>query len=91
MRTSSRIVKEIDQEQCAAVKQVLQRIKREKQYSALTELMLGDGRSAFVGLSSATQNELAELHLELARSLSSARPFASCEWCGEDAPCRRPK
>jgi hypothetical protein len=82
-------VNQFEPEPCEAVSQILRRSKQEKQYSMLTEFMLGDGRDAFVGLSAETRSELTALHVKLAGTLSAFHPFAKCWNCTAQAPCRR--
>lgn len=80
-------MEKIDPEMCEAIIQILQRAQYQKQYSMLTEFMLGDGREIFVELSAPTRDELAALHGKLAEALCDTRPFARCQYCSDNTPC----
>lgn len=88
MSGKARSVEKIDLKMCEALAQILQRSQYQKQYSMLTEFMLGEGREIFVGLSVPTRDELAALHRQLAATLCDTRPFASCQHCSDSTPCR---
>jgi hypothetical protein len=85
----SEIVKQIEPDQCAAVNQILGRSKHQKQYSMLTEFILGDGRDAFTELSAEARTELTALHMKLAGALAEFHPFSKCWNCETAAPCCR--